>query len=91
MAITAYTEFLTALIRMAKDAKRVTATEKETESEKYTFRAFLLRLGFGGPEHKRTRQILLQHLGGHSAFPTKAAAEKFYERQRGKKAERAAE
>ena len=85
IAITAYTEFLTALIRMAKDAKRVTATEKETESEKYTLRTFLLRLGFGGPEHKTVRKELLKPLNGHSAFPTKAAAEKFYERQRGKR------
>jgi len=59
MAITAYIEFLTALIRMARDAKRVTATEKETESEKFTFRTFLLRLGFGGPENKTVRKELL--------------------------------
>ncbi len=44
----AYTHFISALCRMAKEAKRVTAREKETENEKYAFRCFLLRLGFIG-------------------------------------------
>lgn len=84
--ITAYSEFLTALVKMAKEAKRVTAVEKPVESEKYAFRVFLLRLGFGGSEHKKTRSILLKRLSGHSAFPTKAAVDAFYARQREKKA-----
>lgn len=84
--VAAYSEFLTALVKMAKIAKRVTAVEKPVESEKYAFRVFLLRLGFSGAEHKRTRQILLHRLSGHSAFPTKAAADGFYARQREKKA-----
>lgn len=84
--ITAYSEFLMALIKMAKEAKRVTAVEKPAESEKYAFRVFLLRLGFSGAEHKVIRQILLRRLSGHSAFPTKAAAYAFYTRQREKKA-----
>lgn len=41
-----FTNLITAICRMAKEAKRVTAKEKETESEKYTFRCWLLRLGF---------------------------------------------
>lgn len=89
--ITAYQEFLTALIRMARGAKRVTATEKPVESEKYAFRTFLLRLGFNGPEHKHTRQILLQRLSGHSAFPNQATAAAFYARQKGKRQARRTE
>ena len=84
--ITAYSEFLTALIRMARNAKRVTAEEREVESEKYAFRTFLLRLGFSGAEYKQTRSILLKRLSGHSAFPNQAAADAFYARQREKKA-----
>lgn len=64
----AYTDFISALCRMSKEAKRVTATEKEVENEKYTFRCFLLRLGFIGDEYKMDRKILLKNLTGSSAF-----------------------
>lgn len=64
----AYTHFISALCRMAKEAKRVTAKEKESENEKYAFRCFLLRLGFIGAEYKAERKILLKNLTGSSAF-----------------------
>ena len=64
----AYTNFIAALCRMSKEAKRVTATAKEVENEKYAFRCFLLRLGFIGAEYKKDRKILLQNLSGSSAF-----------------------
>ena len=67
----AYTHFISALCRMAKEAKRVTAKEKEAENEKYAFRCFLLRLGFIGAEYKAERKILLKNLTGSSAFKTK--------------------
>jgi len=56
------------LIAMAKNAKRVTAKEKETDNDKYAFRCFLLRLGFIGDEYKEARKILLKNLAGNSAF-----------------------
>ena len=64
----AYTHFVTALCKMTKDAKRVTAKEKEVDNEKYAFRCFLLRLGFIGTEYKAERKILLRNLSGSSAF-----------------------
>jgi len=64
----AYTKFISALCKMAKEAKRVTASAKETDNEKYTFRCFLLRLGFIGDEYKTDRKILLKNLSGSSAF-----------------------
>lgn len=63
-----YTHFIGALCEMAKNAKRVTATEKEVDNEKYTFRCFLLRLGFIGAGYKLERKILLKNLSGSSAF-----------------------
>ena len=84
--IAAYTEFLTALVKMAKEARRVTAKEKATESEKYTFRTFLLRLGFIGADHKQTRAILMEHLSGHAAFKNQADADAFYAKLKEKKA-----
>lgn len=64
----AYTHFISALCEMAKNAKRVTATEKKADNEKYAFRCFLLRLGFIGAEYKTERKILLKNLSGSSAF-----------------------
>ena len=67
----AYTHFISALCEMSKNAKRVTATEKPVDNEKYAFRCFLLRLGFIGAEYKMERKILLKNLSGNSAFKTK--------------------
>ncbi len=64
----AYTHFIAALCEMSRNAKRVTATEKEVDNEKYAFRCFLLRLGFIGAEFKTERRILLKNLTGSSAF-----------------------
>ena len=66
--VKAYTHFITALCDMAKKQKRITATAKEVDNEKYAFRCFLLRLGFIGPEYKTERKILLSKLSGSSAF-----------------------
>ena len=81
----AYTEFISRISAMAKDAKRVTAKEKEVESEAYAFRCFLLRLGMSGSEHKAARRVLMRNLDGPSAFPTKAAADAFAAKQKEKR------
>ena len=67
-AVQAYTHFIAALCEMSRNQKRVTATEREVENEKYAFRCFLLRLGFIGAEYKTERKILLKNLSGSSAF-----------------------
>jgi len=64
----AYTHFISALCQMSREQKRITATEKNVENEKYAFRCFLLRLGFIGAEYKTERKILLKNLTGSSAF-----------------------
>ena len=43
-----------------RNQKRITATEKSLDNEKYAFRCFLLRLGFIGAEYKGERKILLE-------------------------------
>ena len=68
----AYTRLITAICKMAKEAKRVTAKEKEVDNDKYAFRCFLLRLGFIGAEFKAERKILLQNLTGSAAFKSDA-------------------
>lgn len=64
----AYNTFICKLCEMARNQKRVNATEKQADNEKYAFRCFLLRLGFIGAEYKTARKILLRNLAGSSAF-----------------------
>ena len=67
--------FIAKLCEFSKNAKRVTATEKDVDNEKYAFRCFLLRLGFIGAEYKAERKILLSNLSGSSAFRNGGAAD----------------
>ncbi len=66
--VKAYTHLITALCDMARNQKRITAREKDTDNDKYAFRCFLLRLGFIGAEYKGERKILLRNLTGNGAF-----------------------
>jgi len=66
--VAAYSHFIGALCAAAKEQKRVTATEKPVQNEKYAFRVFLMRLGFVGEEYKAARKILLENLSGNSAY-----------------------
>ena len=73
--VKAYTHFIAALCEMSVTQKRISATEKIAENEKYTFRCFLLRLGFIGSEYKEERKILLENLFGSSAFKSGKAGD----------------
>lgn len=66
--VNAYTEFIAKLCDMAQRQKRVMPTTADTDNDKYTFRCFLLRLGFIGSEYKAARKVLLKNLTGNSAF-----------------------
>ncbi len=71
----AYTHFISALCKMSREQKRITATEKVIDNEKYAFRCFLIRLGFIGNQYKTDRKILLKNLKGSSAFKNGARRE----------------
>ena len=86
VSTSAYMHLVTAICDMAKKAKRVTVTNQDIESEKYAFRTWLIRLGFGGPEYKEERAVLLKNLSGTSAFKNREAAEAFNERMKEKRA-----
>lgn len=60
--------FIAKLSEMAKNAKRVTAVDKEVDNPKYAMRCFLLRLGFIGAEYKAERKTLLKRLSGNSSW-----------------------
>ena len=67
-AVKAYTHLITALCTTAKKQKRVNSNATETDNDKYSFRCFLLRLGFIGAQYKDERKLLLKNLTGSSAF-----------------------
>ncbi len=81
----AYANLISKMSIMANEAKRVTAKEKDVESDKYAFRCFLIRLGFKGNEYKDDRKLLLKNLEGPAAFPTQAAADEFFAKQKAKR------
>jgi len=85
--VESYTKFIAALCKMAREQKRVSAKEKPNANEKYTFRCFLLRLGFIGDEFKNDRKILLKNFDGSSAYRTKESADKAKEKLEAQKAE----
>lgn len=66
--ISACTEFVSKLCEMARKQKRVSSKPVKTNNDKYTFRCFLLRLGFIGKEYKNARKTLLKNLTDNSAF-----------------------
>ena len=68
-----YATLLSAILEHAKAAKRVfLRADADPENEKYRANSFLMRLGFGGPEHKPLRRVLLGHLNGYAAFKSAA-------------------
>lgn len=68
----AYTDLAAAMVKQAKEQKRIDAEERIEENEKYYMRIWLLRIGFGGREMKDSRNTLMENLKGHSAFRTQA-------------------
>jgi hypothetical protein len=66
--VNAYSHFLGALAAVAKSLKRVNVQERDEENMKFSFRVFLIRLGFVGREYQQTRKVLLKNLSGNSAF-----------------------
>ena len=80
--IKAFTHLTAAMVRQAKEQKRISPKETIEENEKYYMRIWLLRLGFGGAERKEVRNLLLKNLKGHSAFRTEENKQRWQEARR---------
>lgn len=65
--VEATAHLLAAIIKLAKKLKRVTVTERATDNPRYTFRCFLLRLGFIGDEYKTVRKYLMKGISGNGS------------------------
>ena len=85
MKVQTYMKLIAAICKAAKEAKRVTAVDREVDSEKYAFRTWLLRLGFIGAEYKNDRAILMANLSGTAAFKNAADAQAFADKQKAKR------
>ena len=70
-----YSDLLRRTVEMACSIRRVQLTQQIPDSDKYSARAFLLRLGYTGREHRTARQVLLNHLDGYAAFRLEADME----------------
>lgn len=72
----AYSRLIAALCKMAKERKRVTARERDTENDRFSMRLFLVQLGFIGDGYKAARRILLKNLTGNSSWKSGHAPER---------------
>lgn len=63
-----YIQLCLAVSNQALKQKNARAIKTQSTNEKYTFRTWLLRLGFIGEEYKVTRQELLKNLDGNIAW-----------------------
>ena len=83
--IKAFTHLAAAMVRQAREQKRISPKETIEENEKYYMRIWLLRLGFGGAEGKEVRDLLMKNLKGHSAFRTEENKQRWQEARRNEK------
>lgn len=70
--VKAWSDLATAMMKQAREQKRIDPEERIEENEKYYMRIWLLRIGFGGKDMKESRNALMENLKGHSAFRTQA-------------------
>lgn len=61
-------QFAEVLNESSKKFKHSSPKERQTDNEKYTFRTWLLRLGFIGERYKQARKELLKNLNGNGSF-----------------------
>ena len=63
-----YIQLCLALSAQALHTKAASPTRLQTDNPKYTFRCWLLRLGFIGDEFATARELLLRDLPGNAAW-----------------------
>ena len=66
--IKAYIQLCLAISQQALDTKAASPTRPDTDNPKYTFRCWLLRLGFIGDEFATAREHLASLLPGNAAW-----------------------
>lgn len=72
----AYSRLVATICDTARKRRRITAKERDSENDKFSFRLFLVQLGFVGNEYKTARRILLRNLTGNSSWKSGHAPER---------------
>jgi len=72
----AYGQLVVLMNQQAISQRRVLAKVIDETNEKYAMRLWLIRLGMNGDDFKATRKILMENLGGHTAYRTQEQVEK---------------
>lgn len=72
----AYSRLVATICDTARKRRRITAKERDSENDKFSFRLFLVQLGFVGNEYKTARRILLRSLTGNSSWKSGHAPER---------------
>ena len=86
-----FADLMRRMIEAAREAHRVRPAIQEPENEKFYFRAWLLRLGYGGTDMKAQRRLLMRNLNGYAAFPNDLKANEHKEKCAAIRRERSAE
>lgn len=73
--------------RQAIEQHNIQAKNVDGSNEKYAMRTWLIRIGMKGTNFKKARMLLMERLSGHTAFRTKADADRWREKQKQKRAE----
>ena len=63
-----YIQLCLAISHKALTAKSASPARPQTDNPKYTFRCWLLRLGFIGEEFATAREVLTKRLAGDASF-----------------------
>jgi hypothetical protein len=77
-----YSQFAAAMVRYIKKHQRVTAVEKEVESEKFALRAWMVKLGMNGAEYGACRKWFCRNLSGNASFANNAKYTEMQESRR---------
>lgn len=66
--VKSYIQLALAISQLAKTVKYASPKKPNDENPKYSFRCWMLRLGFIGDEFKTARELLLKNMDGNSAW-----------------------
>lgn len=72
----AYGHLAIMMNEQAISQKRIQAKHVDDSNEKYAMRIWMVRIGMGGDEFKKTRAVVMKKLEGHTAFRTPEEAER---------------
>jgi len=68
-----YSQLSSALVNYVRKHQRVSASERQVESDKFDMRTFTVKLGMNGKEYSSARKWLCRNLSGNASFSSNAS------------------